>query len=257
MKKRARIGPYTLLTRLGASSTSHVWLAAAGDEGAKVALKLVREGDEEGRRRLMHEVDMAAGFNHPNIVRIHECGQSRGHTWIAMGYIGGPHGALTLANFRQLLLALVHVHANNVVHTNIEHANLLLDETGNLHLADFSLARRTGQIAAPVQGTAQFTAPEQLRGHPIDTRADIFSAGVVLFEVLTGTRPLPGTGLEVMHQLLHVSQPAPSLVTPGLGTSFDEVVRRALARDREERYANAFEFLGAFDAACRRGVRAA
>lgn len=254
MKKLERIGPYTLLKRLGTGGSSRVWLAAAGDEGAKVALKLVRDGDDKGRQRLLHEVDVAAAFNHPNIVRIHECGESRGNTWIAMGYVGGPHGAITLANFRQLLLALVHVHANNIVHADIQHANLLLDESGDLHLADFSRARHAGQAPDAAHGAPQFMSPEQLRGQALDARADIFSAGVVLYAVLTGALPFAGTALEVMHQLLHLSQPAPSHVSPGLGTSFDDVVRRALARDREERYANAFEFLAAFDAACRRGV---
>lgn len=258
MKKPERIGPYTLLKRLGAGGSGRVWLAQAGSGPERLALKLAREGDEDARACIMHEVDIAAAFNHPNIIRMYECGASRGITWIAMEYAPGPHEPLTLANFRQLLLALVHVHANGVVHADVKHASLLLDASGDLKLANFGLARRAGQ-GAPAHGSAhgspQFMAPEQLRGQPLDARADLFSAGVVLYQILTGNRPFEGTGLEVMQQLLNDAQPAPSAVAPGLGTSFDEVVRRALARDRAERYANAFEFLSAYDAACRRGVR--
>lgn len=258
MKKLERIGPYTLIKRLGAGESGRVWLAQAGSGTERVALKLAREGDDGARACIMHEVDVAAGFDHPNIVRMYECGASRGITWIAMEYAPGPHEQLTLANFRQLLLALVHVHANNVVHADVQHANLLLDESGDLKLTNFGLSRRAGQ-AAPAHGaphgTPQFMSPEQLRRQPLDLRSDLFSAGVVLYQILTGGRPFEGTAFEVMQQVINDSQPAPSEVAPGLGTSFDEVVRRSLARDRGDRYANAFEFLGAFDAACRRGVR--
>ena len=255
MKKSERIGPYTLLKRLGQGESGRVWLANAGLEDNKVALKLARAQDGEGLVGIMHEVDIAAGFDHPHIVRMYECGASQGCTWITMGYMAGPHGPLTLANFRQLLLALIHIHSNDVVHAGINNANLLMDENGDLRLADFAGARRTGQAGAQWLGTSEYMAPEQLRGEPLDARADLFSAGVVLYELLTGNAPFRAAAPETMPQLINDSQPAPSKVAPGLGTSFDEVCLRALARERGQRYSNAFEFLGAFDAACRRGVR--
>lgn len=257
MKKPERIGPYTLLRRLSPRQNGCVWLAAAGTGEHKLALKIARADDEAGRRRIMHEVDIAAAFDHPNIVRIHECGASRGITWITMAYLAGPHRALTLANFRQLLLALVHVHANEVIHAGIGPAGLLLDEAGDLRLADFAHARRAGQAGSFATGMLQFMSPEQLRGEPLDARADIFSAGVVLYEVLTGSRPFQATSLDKMEQIAQQSQTAPSTVAPGLGNSFDEVIERALARQRAGRYASAFEFLAAFDEACRRGVKPA
>lgn len=255
MKQPEQIGPYTLLQRLGHHGNSRVWRAVAGADVQTVALKIARAEDDTGRQRMMHEVSLAAGFDHPNIVRMFECGASRGVTWIAMAYVPGPHGKLTLANFRQLLLALVHVHANDVIHGAIEHANLLLDPSGDLRLAGFGSARRTGQAAAAAPGTLPWMAPEQLRGQRLDVRADIFSAGVVLYDILTARLPFEGTAFEKMAQIVHPSQPAPSLVAPGLGPNFDDVIRRALARDRSDRYNNAFEFLSAFDGACRLGVR--
>jgi serine/threonine protein kinase len=255
MKKPERIGPYTLLAPLGDGAHSNVWLASAGSGSEKVVLKLARADDAAGRERLLHESALAIGFDHPNIVRIHECGGARGITWIAMGYVPGPHQPLTLANFRQLLLALVHVHAHGVVHADIRCGNLLLDEEGDLRLAGFGLARRIGELPPAPASVAQVVSPEQLRGKAIDTRSDLFGAGVVLYQVLTGKRPFDGTPLEIMQQILHDTQPAPSRVAPGLGTSFDDVVRRSLARERDDRYASAFAFLSDFDAACRRGVR--
>lgn len=254
MKKPERIGPYTLLKRLGQSEGSRVWLANAGLEDNKVALKLVRPDDQAGLAAIMHEVELCAGFDHANVVRMYECGSAKGCTWMAMGYVAGPpdpQTALTLANFRQLLMALVHVHANHVIHADIKMANLLLDANGDLRLADFGHARRPGQAAIKGYGTPQCMPPEQLTGQALDARADLFSAGVVLYEILTGVHPFEESAAGTVNH----SPPPPSSVASGLGTSFDDVCRRALSRERAERYPNAFEFLGAFDAACRRGVR--
>ncbi len=256
MKKPERIGPYFLQSPLADSKRGNVWLASAGKDGEKVALKLVRPGDGAGRARLMHESNLAMGFDHPNIVRMYECGEANGITWIAMGYLAGPQGGLTLANFRQLLLALVHIHANGVVHADIRNANLLLDEFGDLRLGGFGMARRQRGVDATLPGSPQAPSPEQLHNGPIDARTDIFAAGVVLYQILTGKAPFHGSAHELKQQLERDGQAAPSVVAPGLGDSFDELVRRALARDSHERYASAFEFLSAFDAACRRGVRA-
>lgn len=255
MKKPERIGPYLLIKPLGEGVHRHVWLASAGENGPRLALKLARPGETARRIRLMQEMDMAATFDHPNIVRIHECAESQGILWLAMGYVPGPHSGLTLANFRQLLLALVHVHANRTIHADLKMASLLLDEDGNLRLSDFASARREGQGPVAAQGTPHFMSPEQLRGQAIDARADLFSAGAVLYQILTGKHPFSGTALEVMTQIVDNTQPAPSDVAPGLGDNFDAVVRKALARNRDERYASAFEFLSEFDAACKRGVR--
>jgi serine/threonine-protein kinase len=253
MKKSERVGPYYLLSPLGDRRRGNVWLASAGAKGEKMVIKLVRDGDAAGRERLMHECDIAMLFDHPNIVRMHECGEANGVTWITTEYVPGPHGGLTLANFRQLLLAMVHVHANGVVHGDIRNDHLLLDEYGDLRLGGFGLARRHGQAAVP--GESHPASPEKLRGQVFDVRADIFAAGMVLYQILTGKPPFSGSALEVMQQIASDTQQAPSAMAPGLGSSFDDVVRRALARDRDERHASAFELLSDFDLACRRGVR--
>lgn len=244
-----------MLSPLGERARGNVWLAGAGSGGDKVALKLARADDPAGRERLLRECSLAIHFDHPNIVRIFECGEARGITWITMGYAGAPHDTLTLANFRQLLLAMVHVHAHGVIHADIRHGNLLVDEYGNLRLGGFGMARRLGEGPSAPPGMPHVMSPEQLRGQALDTRTDIFAAGAVLYQVLTGKHPFEGSALDVMQQMSQQSQPAPSALAPGLGAGFDELVRHSLARDRDGRYASAFEFLSAFDAACRRGVR--
>ncbi|HEU4776031.1 MAG TPA: protein kinase, partial [Telluria sp.] len=130
MKKPERIGPYTLVAPLGERTRTRTWLARAGDpvQGERVALKLARDKDTVGRARILHEVDIAGSFDHPNIVRLHECGEANGVLWLASGYVSGPHRPLKLVNFRQLLLALVHVHANEVIHADLNCRNMLLDE---------------------------------------------------------------------------------------------------------------------------------
>jgi len=259
MKKLERHGPYTLLAPLGERSRGHTWMAQAGEgeNATVVALKLALPKDAAGRTRIFHEVDLAAPLNHPHIVRLFECGEAKGVLWLSTAYVGGPHQPLKLGNFRQLLLALLHVHANELIHASLSPSRLLLDEEGDMQLCHFADARRHGEPGQAPLGPLPFMSPEQLRGEPLDVRADLFAAGAVLYQILTGMAPFSGASANAMTQLLQPGQPAPSAVAPGLGTSFDAVVAKALAREREARYASVFELLGAFDAACKRGVRPA
>ncbi|QYF93291.1 serine/threonine protein kinase [Massilia sp. PAMC28688] len=239
MKPSDLVGPYTLQSQLGGAG-SRVWLAVSA--GRQVALRLAPVSDRAACSLLLHETQIAAGFDHPNIVRLHELAQSSAYMWIAMGYAGGT-GQLTLANFRQLLLALLHVHGNAIVHGDIRPASLLLEVQGELRLANFRFARRVGQAASQEGGRSPYASPEQHLGDVLDTRADIYSAGVVLYQILTRTMPQGARPV------------APSALAPGLGNNFDALVARALAPDREARFGHVFELLGAFDAACQRGVR--
>lgn len=251
MKKPEQIGPYTLIAPLGQRPHARTWLASAGHEETRLALKIARPKDVVGRARILYEMALAGGFNHPNIVRLYECGEADGIMWLSSEFVPGPRTALTLTNVRQLLLALVHVHANDVVHACIEPANLLQDAQGNLRLANFAGARRAGDAPAASLGRLDYQAPEQLAGGALDLRADLYGAAVVLYEVLTGQVPYQGGAQQAMRQ----PAAAASSVAPGLGTSFDALLDRALAHDREKRFSGAFEFLAFYDEACRRGVR--
>jgi serine/threonine-protein kinase len=254
MDELEKIGPYALIAPLGLGAGSRVWLAQARQGGPPVALKLPRPDDPGARARLRHEARIAAPLVHPNIVRIHHYGEASGLAWLVMDHVAGqasasapaPAQALSLALFRQLLLALAYLHQRAIVHCDVKPANLLVGPNGQLKLADFGLARRFGQGGAAI-GTPSFMAPEQLRGQVLDGRADVFSAGVVLYQILTGKRPFQGSAFEVMQQIL---QGAP-LAPPPL-CDFDTVIQTALARDPEQRFASAEAFLHAFDRACHR-----
>lgn len=254
MSKPECVGPYTLLSPLVDSTRARAWLARIG-AGPEHVLKWVHEADTAGRARLQHEIGIVATLSHPNVVRMLESGDSAGVLWMAMPHIQGRQAPLDLANFRQLVLALVHLHAHGVVHADIKPANLLLDQEGNLQVIGFGNARRTGAGPLAPGGMPQFMSPEQLRGEALDVRADLFSAGAVLYQVLTGKRPFDGTASEVTKDSVEAALPLPSALVHGLGTGFDNLVDKMLARDRTARHESAFAVLAELDAACHRGVR--
>lgn len=238
MKPFDRVGPYTLVQPLGEDGRS--WLAKAGND--QFVLKIAGTDDADGRAQLLHELHIAGAFDHPNIVPIHECGETRDGIWLTLGVRGQPGRKLTLAGFRQLLLALLHVHGHDVVHGDLRPANIFVEHEGEVMLANFSFARKVGQAAAQDGGRSAYASPEQLMGDVLDVRADLYSAGAVLYETLTGRRPNEGETV------------APSVAAPGLGTAFDALAARALARDKTARFGSSFEFLLAFDSACQQGV---
>lgn len=243
MNPNDRIGPYTLQSPLG-DPARQAWLASAARGKSRVVLHLSRAGDKARRSLLMHAVKLAGHFDHPNIVRMHECGEVHELIWVASAYVGGE-GALSLTNFRQLLLALLHVHGNDVVHGDIRPGNLLIESEGDLRLSDFRHARKVGQAASQEGGRSPYASPEQHLGDVLDTRADIYAAGAVLYELLTRKRHVGAAPV------------APSVLAPALGSSFDAVIARALAPEKAGRFAHVFEFLAAYDAACQRGLRSA
>ena len=257
MKKPESIGPYTLLSPLGDSVRNRTWLAASGPRQDQVVLKLAQKDNAHERARLLHELTVLAALDQENIVRLLDSGEWEGRMWMALTYIRGPSAPLQLANFRQLLLALVHVHAHGVVHADIKPANLLLDAQGDLHLAGFGNARRFGAGPLGPGGMPQYMSPEQLRGEALDVRADFFSAGAVLFQLLTGSRPFDGKAAPRGNHDVEPGLPLPSALVPGLGTGFDGLTSKLLAPDRRDRHDSAFAVLGDFDVACHRGVRAA
>ena len=256
MRKPECVGPYTLLSLLGDGARSRVWLARMGEQPERLVLKLAHKGDTAQRARLLHEADILATLDQPNIVRMYECGESRGVLWMAMPYVAGPHFPLELAHFRQLLLALIHLHGCGVVHADIKPATLLLDADDELRLVGFGNARWRGAGPLAPGGTPQFMSPEQLRGEALDVRADLFSAGAVLFQILTGKRPFDGRASPAEKNALEAPLPLPSALVPGLGTGFDKLTGKLLARDRGARHDDAFAVLAEFDvtftAACAR-----
>jgi serine/threonine-protein kinase len=251
---------YVILRKLGTGGMADVYLAEDQELGRRVALKLLNErhaNDEQFVERFRREAQSAAGLNHPNIVSVFDRGQAEGTYYIAMEYLDGrtlkdllvrngpPPIPIAIDYARQILSALAFAHRNGVVHRDIKPHNIVVGGDGRLKVTDFGIAR-TGSSqmteAGSIVGTAQYLSPEQARGAPVDQRSDIYSLGIVLYEMLTGEVPYTGEApVEIaMKHLSSIPEP-PSTIRPEVPHDLDAVVMRALAKDPEQRYATAEE----------------
>jgi serine/threonine protein kinase/DNA-binding beta-propeller fold protein YncE len=239
-----------------------------------VALKVIAEGllgDQRIRERFLRESRAAAAIEHPNVIPIHASGEYRGRAYIAMRFVDGDDLRERVAASgplapEQAAAIVAHVgaaldaaHEAGLVHRDVKPANILLGAHGQVYLSDFGLARHALSDAGPTEpggwvGTMDFMAPEQIRGQPVDGRADIYALGCVLHFALTGQVPYPRETNEArLWSHLHAAPPEPSRLTPGVPEEFDEVVRRALEKQPEERQPSAGE-LGAAALAAAAGV---
>lgn len=236
-----------------------------------VALKLIREGGEEPAR-IAAEARAAARLVHPNIVAVHDAGDGRDFAWIAMELvIGEPlsallarQGALAEADAArlglQLLAALSHAHGRGVVHRDVKPANILLamderDGPGELRLGDFGLAQMGAPDASKaglMLGTPAWMAPEQVRGEAVDHRADLWAAGVVLYQCLTGERPFRGQMPGLLTRILGDEPAPPSRLRPGLDVRWNALLARALEKLPEARFQSAAEMASAIPPLARR-----
>ncbi len=241
---------YLITAPLGAGSTGSVFLAQTRDSGQLCALKLAHPGAAGADA-------LAIGLHHCNIVALHAAGSE----YVAMEYVEGPSlrsvldaGQPPLAQalrwMGQLLSALAYLHARGLVHRDVKPANLLLGTDDTLKLADFGIARRAGeQLVQDSSGTPNYMAPEQMRGKPPDQRSDLYAAGVVLYELLTGSRPYRGSAVQVMQQALKGRHMPPSALRPALGRHYDTLLQLALAPNPQQRYACAGDFYSDLQAA--------
>jgi len=252
-------GRYRVLRKLGTGGMANVYLAEDQELGRRVAIKVLDDrhaSDDQFVERFRREAKAAAALSHPNIVSIYDRGETDGTYYIAMEYLEGPNlkelvrqGTPSIrtavAYTREILSALRLAHRRGLVHRDIKPHNILVDAEGRLKVTDFGIARSgPSQMteAGSIIGTAQYLSPEQARGAPVDQRSDLYSVGVVLYELLTGTVPFTGsTPLEIaMKHLSEVPKP-PSRRRPDVPPDLDRVVLRALAKNPDERYQNAPE----------------
>ena len=242
--------------------------------GRRVAVKLLHERfapDEEFVERFRREASSAASLSHANIVSVYDRGEWGGTYYIAMEYLDGrsldsivreeaplpPDRAIEITE--QVLRAARFAHRRGVVHRDLKPHNVIVDEEGRVKVTDFGIARagaseitQTGSI----MGTARYLSPEQAQGHPVSPRSDLYSIGVMLYELLTGTVPFEGDSV-VAIALRHLSEPPrpPSSLVPSISPSLDAIVLRALAKNPEQRFADADEFLAALDGRARADAR--
>jgi eukaryotic-like serine/threonine-protein kinase len=253
-------GRYRILRKLGTGGMANVYLAEDEVLGRRVAIKILNDrhaGDDQFVERFRREAKNAAGLSHPNIVSIYDRGEAEGTYYIAMEYLDGrslkelivargPAPVNVAIDYaRQILAAIRFAHRHGIVHRDIKPHNVLVDGEGRLKVTDFGIARAgASQMteAGSIIGTAQYLSPEQAKGAPVDQTSDLYSVGVVLYELLTGVVPFNGeTPVEIA--MKHLSSPpeAPSARRAEIPRELDYIVLRALAKDPSDRYQSAEE----------------
>jgi serine/threonine protein kinase/CheY-like chemotaxis protein len=259
------VGSYRIDELIARGGMSAIYRATHTALDRVVALKLLgREmaKDHTTRQRFMNEWRMAAALRHPNILPVHDAGEIDGQLFLAMDLIEGGdlgnaierHGALSpsraLPILDQTAQALDAAHAAGLVHRDVKPGNVLL-QGDHAYLTDFGLSKLLGggaNLTAPgrMVGTAEYLAPEQIRGEPVDARTDVYALGCVFFETLTGSSPFEvESDFTLMYA--HLERPVPKLTErkPLLPAAIDEVVARTMAKQPNDRYATAGEAVGA------------
>ncbi|MES2584048.1 MAG: serine/threonine-protein kinase [Pseudomonadota bacterium] len=281
MSTLTQLGKYAIRRELGKGAMGIVYEGFDPVIERTVAIKTILPQqlsvEEAGNvlARFKREAQAAGRLNHPGIVAVYDYGEAvvdDDHTmvageaadkarqrvaFIAMEFVKGKElREFFEANERfaikdverlmgEILDALAHAHANGVVHRDMKPANLIVLANGKVKVADFGIARveksELTQVGT-VMGTPAYMSPEQFMGQPVDGRSDIFSCGVILYQFLTGEKPFTGNSTTIMYKVLHEEPLAPSLLNVALPAAFDAVVKKAMAKNPDERYQTAQEF---------------
>src|SRR5512134_1192904 len=262
-------GRYRILRKLGSGGMANVYLAEDEELGRRVAIKILNDryaGDDLFIERFRREAKSAAGLSHPNIVSIYDRGEAEGTYYIAMEVIECrslkelimTRGALpveaAIGYEKQLLEALRFAHRHGIIHRDVKPHNVLVSadqqvkaNEPRLKMTDFGIARHgASQMteAGSIMGTAQYLSPEQARGAPVTAASDLYSAGVVLYEMLTGKVPFTGdSAIEIAMKHVNELPAPPSALRPEVSQELDQIVLRALAKDPADRYQTAEEFI--------------
>ena len=261
-KKSHQIGRYKILGELGRGAMGVVYRAEDPALDRVVALKtIILAEDSDGRmeyhKRFFQEAKAAGKLTHPHIVTTYDFGEEEGLAYIAMELLEGTElrtrmkeGALTPVEAvdiaQQVADGLGFAHGRGVVHRDIKPGNIMLLGRGRVKIMDFGIARMRAAdfktSTGMVLGTPKYMSPEQIAGSPVDHRSDIFSLGVVLYEMLTGVRLFAGDDVpQITHNVTNVEHEPPTRVNPGLPAMLDFIVARALKKDPAVRYQDAYD----------------
>jgi len=258
-----KLGRFEVLAEIGRGAMGIVYKAKDPMLERIVAIKTInmgmdRDGAEMYEKRFYQEARAAGGLNHPNIVTVYDIGKTETECYMAMEYIEGAElrtlllpakplpvpRALSIA--AQVAEGLAYAHERGVVHRDIKPANIMVPENGAVKITDFGIARmrsskvqtRTGMM----MGSPKYMSPEQVIGKRADHRTDIFSLGVILYEMLTGAAPFTGESVNaVMYQIVNFVPAAPNAINPASPAALDAIVAGMLAKSLEERFQSAAE----------------
>lgn len=251
-------GRYTLGDRIAGGGMGTVYIAKDERLGRRVAVKMLKEALAEDVRfveRFKREARSAAALTHPNVASVYDYGEDSGCHFIVMEYVEGmdlarlldregslePERAAAIAT--QAAAALGHAHAAGVIHRDVKPANIMVGAQDRVKVTDFGIARAVGDstltATGTIMGTASYLSPEQAQGLPLDVRSDVYSLGIVLFEMLVGEPPYTGdSAVSLAMRHMNEDVPAPSEKRPETPPELDRVVLGAAAREVDDRYAN-------------------
>lgn len=267
-----QLGRYEILEPIGLGASSTVFKARDTLIGRIVAIKTLQSGlnDPAWRDRFMAEARIVGQLSHPRIVKLHDMGidETSGAPYLVMEFVVGEtlekHISTQKIEPQQayawgaaLARALAYAHEQGIVHGDVKPANIMINQDGRVMLTDFGIARFTAHIsqAGSLRGTPAYLAPEQIEGNPTDGRSDLFSLGIVLYQLATGERPFRSDSMEaVCAQILKAKITPPTQTNPALPRAFDGVIARCLARNPQDRYADGEMLSTALEALSREPV---
>lgn len=260
------VGPFTILEQIGRGGMATVYSAMQHSMNRKIAIKVLPHHflhDPGFLERFEREVEVISQLEHPHILPIYDYGEADGVPFIAMRYLGGGsmaqmvrRGVPTLQDiakpFQQVAEALDYAHQQGIIHRDLKPGNIMLDESGNAYLSDFGIARVMGSnlTGSAIIGTPAYMSPEQAYGTSIDARSDIYSLGIVLFELITGREPYQAeTPMSLL--LKHINEPIPSIseFRSNVPIAVQDVVNMATAKNADDRFIAATGLAKAFQAA--------
>jgi serine/threonine protein kinase len=258
-----KLGRFEVLAEIGRGAMGIVYKAKDPMLERVVAIKTInmgmdRDGAEMYEKRFYQEARAAGGLNHPNIVTVYDIGKTETECYMAMEYIEGAElrslllpakplpVAQALSIAAQVAEGLAYAHERGVVHRDIKPANIMVPASGAVKITDFGIARmRSSNVQTQtgmMMGSPKYMSPEQVIGKRADHRSDIFSLGVILYEMLTGAAPFTGESVNaVMYQIVNFMPPPPSAINPAAPVALDAIVARMLAKALDERFQSAAE----------------